>query len=273
MTVRGGGHDEGEQPGIADLPGYGLEIRGPESLVDPPSKGDLFEWRIIDTSTQRTVLAGKASTLDLAIREGLAQAWANLHVSPSSPVALPPGAAEEGAAAAPSKAPIALVRALAPRVDSLPSVSGSSAALLAQALVEAEADAGAVLVGDGDAWWVTAGSGLRQLEYRCVLNTTHWLVGALRTEGDGVLVTDADSDTVRLQLTGAPLAGSRHLMAVPLTSADGILLLAREDDPPFDRNDLERITRVGRKAAAALAEAVELRTLARALGRYTDPAS
>lgn len=272
MTVPGGGHGEEEQPDIAAVPGYGLEIRGPENVVDSPSTGELIEWRIIDTSTERTVLSGRASTVDLAVREGLAQAWTTLGVRPSSPVALPFRAAETGAAAASGEGPIDRVRALLPRVDSLPSVSESSAALLAQALVEAEADAGAVLVGDGDEWRVTAGSGLRPLEYRCVLTTTHWLVGAVRAKRDGVVVT-AGSDTVRRQLSGAPLAGSRHLMAVPLTGAGGILLLARESGPPFHRKDLERVARVGRKAADTLAEAVDLRTLARALARYADPAS
>jgi hypothetical protein len=258
------------RPRIEFVSGYGLEIRALSNQAAPQPEDELFEWRIIAEGTQQVVLLGTARTREAAIQEGLTQAWANLRLAPNAAGSLPPEAAEVDRPPQPLERPIDFVRALLPRAEGLPSVSGASAGLLAQALVEAGADAGAVFISDDDAWLVTAGSGLRPLENRCALTSEHWLVSSVRAAADGVLVNDADSPPVRARLSGAPMAWSRHLMAVKLTDPDGLLLLARHTDSPFDKSDLRRIYRVGRTAAAALAEAVELRTLARALARYAD---
>jgi hypothetical protein len=165
--------------------------------------------------------------------------------------------------------PIDLVRALLPHTDQLPWVPETSHAVLAHALVVAAADAGVVLIRDGDRWVVTAGSGLRPLELRSELGPEHWVVDTVCGGQRGVLVQD--SDIARSHLAGAPLASWRNLVAVPVALVDGIIMLARRDDPMFTESDLKRLATLSQEASSALAEAIEVHRLAHALARYLEP--
>jgi hypothetical protein len=167
--------------------------------------------------------------------------------------------------------PIELVDSLLPHADQLPWLAETSDAVLAHSLEVAAAEAGALLLRDGERWTVAAGTGLRPLELRDELGREHWLVATVCLAGHAVVV--ADTDIARSQLSGAPLASWRNLIAVPIADVEGILLLARREDPGFTEGDLERLSGVSREATRPLADAVKVRQLAREMARYVASAA
>ncbi len=162
--------------------------------------------------------------------------------------------------------PIDLVQSLLPHADHLPWLPETSDAVLAHALEVARAEAGVLLLREGDRWTVASGAGLRPLEFRYELGPDHWLVATVCQAERAVVV--ADTDIARSELSGAPLASWRNLVALPIPAAEGVLLLARRADPGFTEADLEQLTEVIREARQPLAEAVAVRRLARELIRY-----
>lgn len=167
--------------------------------------------------------------------------------------------------------PIELVHSLLPHAGELPWLTETSDGVLAHSLEVASAEAGAVLLQDGERWTVVAGTGLRPMELRYELGRDHWLVATVCRAEHAVVV--ADTDIARSQLSGAPLASWRNLIAVPIPTVEGILLLARRGDPGFTEGDLERLSEVSREAAGPLADAVEVRQLARELAIYVASAA
>jgi hypothetical protein len=158
-----------------------------------------------------------------------------------------------------------LVRLLRERAGELYSVDDTAQALADDVIERADADAAAVLIPDGSIWRVSAGVGLRPLERRLELADSHWLIIEIGSAGRAVLIED--TDIIRQQLSGAPLAAWRHLMAVPVPDIRGIVVLARgEEGGPFSDHDLSAVIAPVREAAALLAQAVETRRLARLLG-------
>jgi CheY-like chemotaxis protein len=157
-----------------------------------------------------------------------------------------------------------LVRLLRERAGELYSVDDTAQALADDVIERADADAAAVLIPDGSTWQVSAGVGLRPLELRLELTEAHWLIIEIGSAGRAVLIED--TDIVRQQLSGAPLAAWRHLMAVPVPDIRGIVVLARgEEGGPFSDRDLSAVIAPVREAAGLLAQAVETRRLARLL--------
>jgi hypothetical protein len=71
-------------------------------------------------------------------------------------------------------------------------------------------------------------------------------------------------------LHGAPLASRRHLLAVPVPTVEGLLLVARDEDPAFTEDDVLNLARVGQEAAPLLSAALDTRALARALAELSD---
>jgi hypothetical protein len=158
-----------------------------------------------------------------------------------------------------------LVRILHERAGELYSVSDTAQVLADDVIDRADADAAAILVPDGPVWRVSGGVGLRPLERRLELSDSHWLITEIGSAGRAVLIED--TDIIRQQLSGAPLAAWRHLLAVPIPDVRGIVVLARgKEAGPFTDRDLSAVIAPVREAAALLAQAVESRRLARALG-------
>lgn len=140
-----------------------------------------------------------------------------------------------------------------------------TAQVLADDVVErADADAAAVLVPDGRVWRVSGGVGLRPLERRLVLEESHWLIAEVAAGGRAVLIED--TDIVRQQLAGAPLAAWRHLLAVPVPEVGAAVVLARgQEAGPFTDGDLTAVVPTVREASTLLGHAIEVRRLARLL--------
>jgi hypothetical protein len=158
-----------------------------------------------------------------------------------------------------------LVRTLTSRSTKLSRVSDVVHSLLGEIVELTSADAAAALVPDGNQWRVIGGAGLRTAEQNLVLGAGHWFIADIALAGQAILIEDTDA--VRLRVSGAPLAGWRHLMAVPIPEARTTILLARGDHAAtFHDQDLAAVVGPVRRTASPLAEALLTRDLARVLG-------
>lgn len=162
-----------------------------------------------------------------------------------------------------------LAHTLTARSAELIGVRDTVRSLLDDIVERAAADAAAALVPDGDRWRVIGGTGLRTTEHHLVLDADHWLVADIALAGQAILIED--TDTVRLRVEGAPLAGWRRLMAVPIPETRTTILLARGDQAAtFNDQDLAAIVGPVRRAATTLSAALATRELARALGPFQE---
>ncbi len=162
----------------------------------------------------------------------------------------------------------ALVRALLGRSHEVYGVIEAGSLVVSDALARTNATAGALLLPDGDVWRVAAGEGLRRLEHRFVLQGDAWLVTTIASRHKGVIIDR--TDVARLPLAGAPLASHKHLVAAPVRAVGGILLIARDDDPPFAERDLLSLARLAEASADILSAALDARQLSRVLGDLRD---
>lgn len=161
-----------------------------------------------------------------------------------------------------------LVRQLMAVVDELYGVRETAEVVVADAVERTSAHAGALLVPDGGRWRVAAGLHLRSLEHRYELDSDSWLVDEIARGYSGVIIEN--TDVARTGLHGAPLASRRHLLAVPVPTVEGLLLVARDEDPAFTEDDVLNLARVGQEAAPLLSSALDTRALARALWEFSD---
>jgi hypothetical protein len=159
-----------------------------------------------------------------------------------------------------------LARSLLPLTEDLPSTSGAAGAVLTRAMSVTGSDAGAVLLSDGLEWRVSAGAGLRPLEWRLQLHETHWVVETVARD-NRVIIVDG-SDAVRGRLSPMPLSSRSHLMVAPMGRAPGIIVLAR--DEPFQRTDIDKLGLIPVAAFEHVADSLHVRALARALDGLRD---
>jgi len=162
-----------------------------------------------------------------------------------------------------------LVRLLSRRVEEVYGVQDAAQAIAEELVERTDADAGVVLVPDGPVWRVSGGVGLRPIERRLTLTASHWVIAQTVGTERGIIVEDTDA--VRSNLTGAPLAAWRHLLGVPVPTTRVLALLARSGETePFTERDLTTVLGVARDAAAVFRDAVEARALARLLAPLRD---
>jgi hypothetical protein len=169
-----------------------------------------------------------------------------------------------------AEAAASLVRQLIVVVHELYGVGETSEVVVADAVERTSAHAGALLVPDDGRWRVAAGVHLRSLEHRYELDSDSWLVDKIARGYRGVIIEN--TDVARSPLHGAPLASRRHLLAVPVPTVEGLLLVARDDDPAFTEDDVLNLAKLGREAAPLLSAALDTRALARALSEFSDVA-
>lgn len=160
--------------------------------------------------------------------------------------------------------PDALVPALLAVSDRLYGVRETGTAVAGHVKEVVGVDAVAVLVPDGAVWTVAGAVGHRHLEERLTVTADHWLVKEVTEVQHGVIVED--TDIARARLAGAPLAAWPHLLACPLTSVHGLVLLARSDNgPAFTSRDLAHASQALGEAGPLFSAAVLVRELARRL--------
>jgi hypothetical protein len=167
-----------------------------------------------------------------------------------------------------AEAAASLVRQLMVVVHELYGVRETAEVVVADAVERTSAHAGALLVPDEGRWRVAAGLHLRSLEHRYELGPDSWLVDEIARGYRGVIIEN--TDVARTGLQGAPLASRRHLLAVPVPTVEGLLLVARDEDPAFTEDDVLNLARVGQEAAPLLSAALDTRALARALWEFSD---
>lgn len=160
-----------------------------------------------------------------------------------------------------------LVGRLLGRLDELTCLTDVATAVLDDAVERCGADAGALLVRDGDRWTVQAGHALRPLEERLEVADDAWVVDRVVRQGLGLLV--AGSDIVRQRLVGVPVTSWQNLAAAPVGGRRALLLLGSAGRT-FDEADLARLMDVDEEATALIDQALDLRALARALAPHTD---
>ncbi len=175
-------------------------------------------------------------------------------------------------AAPPPQAPSevhALARMLLERRAELFGVAETAQVLADEVIERGEADAAAVLVPDGPRWRVSGGVGLRPLERRLLLDTSHWLISEIALGGRALLIED--TDIVRPRLAGAPLAAWRHLLAVPVPAVRATVVLARgQEAARFTEKDLAAVVPIVSEAGPLLQAALLTRELARSMGPLRD---
>jgi hypothetical protein len=164
---------------------------------------------------------------------------------------------------------VELVHQLIERAAELYGVPDTAQVLADEIVERADADAAAVLIPDGAVWRVTAGVGLRPLERRLVLDSSHWLIAEAALQGRALLIED--TDIVRQKIAGAPLAAWRHLMCLPVVDLRSAVVVARSAEAgPFTERDLAAVIDPIREASGLLHRALDVRRLARLLAPLRD---
>ena len=121
----------------------------------------------------------------------------------------------------------------------------------------------AVLVRDGTQWMVEAGRGVRPNEARTVIGEGHWL--SARVSGRDTAVVVNGTDVARQELTGVPLIHFENWMATTMADSSVMVVVGRDEGPPFDVKDAVRLTDASREYVDAITESVVIRSLARRL--------
>jgi hypothetical protein len=152
-------------------------------------------------------------------------------------------------------------------VQSIPAV-GVVAQTMADELAAASGAHVAVMVrDDAGTWHVEAGVGLRSFEWAQTLQDDDWLVWAGRDQHPSLMVMD--TDVVRGDLTGAPLASRLQLVRTHSTKAGFFVCAGWEDDG--GGNDTARVALVVeavRRHSPTMADALGVRSLAEWLSAH-----
>ena len=161
--------------------------------------------------------------------------------------------------------PHAAVRVLLRRVDRMFGVAETGWAILSDVKDHMSIDAGCLLVHDaldGD-WHVIADEGLAQVERHMRLDGESWWISTVVHGGQAAIMTNDNGSSIGA--TPAPLSRRKQVLACGIPNGGGLLLLARDGDAPFDEADLARIAAIIDEAGPLLADAVDVRSLARSL--------
>jgi hypothetical protein len=269
-----GRSDDVGDSGDAAHSGHATETADTATTTQHPRPNDAPALRR-GSRTSRVVKEALAGT---SFAGQVAQVAQVAHTTPPAPTITPQRQARDllppGPAIVPDKparsmdSANALARSLALRVDELYGVPETAAVIVSDALERVEADAAALLLPDGSRWRVAAGSGLAGMERRFELEEDSWVIANVARAAKGVLVED--SDVARGPFRHAPLASRRHLLAAPIRLVEGVLLVARDEDPAFTEASLAELARMGDEAGLLLAAALDVRDLARRLQAFVD---
>jgi hypothetical protein len=164
-----------------------------------------------------------------------------------------------------------LARQLLDQVAGLPSLSQVAGRLAAEVAAESEVDV-AVLVKDphDDRWGVEGGAGLRSLEWGQRIDDTHWLVVTGQDRGPGFHVPD--TDRVRADLVGAPLASRAQLVRVHARTRQFMLCAGWSSGDAVGSTVVLRLSAAVSRYEQAFADVLLLRTVAADLDAVVEGA-
>jgi hypothetical protein len=163
----------------------------------------------------------------------------------------------------------ALARQLLDQVASLPSLAQLAQRLAAEVAAESGLDV-AVLVQDPQdgCWDVVGGAGLRTLEWGQRIDEAHWLVVTGQDRGPGLHVPD--TDRVRSDLVGAPLASRAQLVRVQARSRQFIICAGWSSGDAVGATVMLRLSAAVNRYEQAFTDVLLLRGVAAELGSVVD---
>ncbi|MFL6099596.1 MAG: hypothetical protein ACJ71T_06555 [Actinomycetales bacterium] len=151
-------------------------------------------------------------------------------------------------------------------VQSIPAVS-VVAQTMADELAAISRAHVAVMVRDfSGAWAVEAGVGLRSFEWAQTLQDDDWLVWAGRDQHPSLMVMD--TDVVRGDLAGAPLASRLQLVRTHSTKAPFFVCAGWETDEGNDTGRVALVVEAVRRHGSEMADALGVRSLAQWLSAH-----
>jgi hypothetical protein len=156
---------------------------------------------------------------------------------------------------------------LSQAVNGIPALSAAAQALAQDVAGTSGADVVVLVRDDSGTWQVEGGVGLRPFEWGQTLDDTDWLVVTGRDRYPSLLV--ADTDAVRGDLVGAPLA-SRHQIVRTHGSLAPFMVCAGWGDNADGRTRVAMVVAAVRRHEAALTQSMELRRFVRTLVRQVD---
>lgn len=250
----------------SSLLGPGARDAGPPGRLRVASRVEVARARLTATELNNPVITEASAPPDASAVTLITPAQpAAGHPVVTAPPQRQPLITTAAATASAGTRAIDLVRQLLRCIAELESVEETAQRLADAVSTRTAAAATAVLLPDGTAWEVAAGTALRPLELRCQLSSESWLVSTVALDCRGVLIDQ--TDIARQRLAGAPLAGRQQLLAAPVPGVKGIVLAGR-DDRPFTAEELTGVAALGERAAGELAEALDTRSLAREMDAY-----
>jgi hypothetical protein len=156
---------------------------------------------------------------------------------------------------------------LSQAVNGIPALSAAAQALAQDIADTSGADVVVLVRDDSGTWQVEGGVGLRPFEWGQTLDDTDWLVVTGRDRYPSLLV--ADTDAVRGDLVGAPLA-SRHQIVRTHGSLAPFMVCAGWGDNADGRTRVAMVVAAVRRHEAAVTQSMELRRFVRTLVRQVD---
>lgn len=246
--------------------GAGREVH----VVVPPLRAE-----DVVSCVERVLLEHRTARLDELLPARPSDPTASSVASPSPPQAVTsPRARPLIAPAQPSSPPPpppwpVLAQVLLDQVAGLPSVRAVAQRLAEEVAEECTSDVAVLVHEPGEGWIVVGGVGLRSLEWGQQVEEDHWLVRVGRDRGPGLHVPDTDA--VRADLVGAPLASRRHMSRLVSRGGDFMVCIGWSDPlPPGDRVVL--LAAAAARHEPSLLDALQLRSVTQQLCRIVEPA-
>jgi hypothetical protein len=226
--------------------------------------------RTAEKAAEKAAAKASAKKAGAAPRKASTSAASAAGAPPTTAGRTPSGQADDLAAL---PAPIIDWRVLANQlthaVQGIPSIA-VVADVIARELVAASGAHVAVMVrDDAGCWRVEGGAGLRSFEWAQTLEDDHWLVWTGRDQHPSLMVMD--TDVVRGELIGAPLASRLQLVRTHSTRASFFVCAGWDDHGTGD--DKVRVAQVVdsvNRHSPAMADAMGLRSFALWLNGHVD---
>lgn len=153
-------------------------------------------------------------------------------------------------------------------VQSIPAVAVVAQTMANELAAASGAHVAVMVRDDSGRWQVEAGVGLRSFEWAQTLQDDDWLVWAGRDQHPSLMVMD--TDVVRGDLTGAPLASRLQLVRTHSTKAPFFVCAGWESDDGNDTGRVALVVEAVRRHSQAMADALGVRSFAEWLCAHVD---
>ncbi|MDP9220479.1 MAG: hypothetical protein M3P23_08060, partial [Actinomycetota bacterium] len=156
---------------------------------------------------------------------------------------------------------------LSQAVNGIPALPAAAQALAQEVAGTSGADVVVLVRDDSGIWQVEGGVGLRPFEWAQTLDDSDWIVVTGRNQYPSLLV--ADTDAVRGDLVGAPLASRHQIVRTHGTHAP-FMVCAGWGDNADGKTRVAMVVAGVMRHEAAVSQAMELRRFVRTLVRQVE---